>query len=259
MPSWSAKSQPASFSIGLLLLVLLATAAGCRSRRLPAPTETVPQKVRQQSLAAWADSAFNRWSTLAFKGQFTYRDTRLDQKASYRLHLERGRRIWLSVSLLGVEGMRALITPDSVWIVNRLERSVYRARYDTLATWLGYAPPLGDFQRLLLGLLPAEVACYDSSAGRRLRCQAGPRLLLDLLLQSGTLPYVEEATLSQPSQSMRLQHADFRLQTRGLMVPLRSRLTTEGEQSFTLQLEHRSVEVDPSDINFSFRIPEGYE
>jgi hypothetical protein len=260
MPSWNAKFRPANSRRALLpLLALLLLAGACRSRRPHTPLEPVPAASGALNHAAWSDSCFVRWTTLAYKGQFTYRDTRLDQKAQYRLHMERGRRIWLSISLLGVEGMRALITPDSVWMVNRLEQSVYRARYDTVATWLGYAPPLADFQRLLLGLIPAEVACRDSSAERRLRCRAGPRLLLDLLLLAGAAPCVEEATLQQPGQSMRLQHANFKHQPKGLLLPLRSLLTTEGEQTFTLLLEHRSVEVDPADINFSFRIPEAFE
>ena len=257
MPTWTARFPRNSCRpLPAALLAFLLVLSACRSARPSAPSAAAtPSDAR-----AWTDSAFVSWNTLALKGQFTYSDGSIYQKASYRLHMQRGERVWISINVLGIEGLRALITPDSVWAINRLEKTTIRAPYDTVATWLGYAPPLADFQRLLLGMLPAGMSCRDSSDRLRLNCTAGGDLAARFLLTPGE-PRVAEARLAAPKQGsdLRLQHRQFQTFQNRLQLPVLTLLADEGQSPFNLRLEHRSVQVDPPDLSFSFRIPDAYD
>lgn len=260
MLTWTGKSRPTSCSplrAALLAVLLTLATTACRSSRTARTTQ--PAASAPSDFRAWNDSAFAVWNTLAIKGQFTYRDGNLDQKANYRLHMERGERVWISITVLGVEGMRALITKDSVRAINRLEQTAIRAPYDTVATWIGYAPPLADFQRLLLGLLPAQLNCRDSSLS--LRCTTGADLAAEFLLAAVGVPRVAEARLiaHKEERNLRIQHRQFQSFQKGLQLPTETLLTEEGRSPFNLRLEHRSVEVDPPDLSFTFRIPDAYE
>lgn len=69
--------------------------------------------------------------------------------------------VWLSVSAtMGMEVLRAKISNDSVWIVNRLEKSYLAEPLDTISAQLGMPFSLPMMQTLLLdnneGLPPVE-------------------------------------------------------------------------------------------------------
>ena len=69
--------------------------------------------------------------------------------------------VWLSVSAtMGMEVLRAKISNDSVWIVNRLEKSYLAEPLDTISAQMGMPFSLPMMQTLLLdnneGLPPVE-------------------------------------------------------------------------------------------------------
>lgn len=102
----------------LLLLALLAGACGKRTAdiRLPKGTMTAEKVYRQlvssQVNATWMDAR----ATVDFDGP--------DMSVGGTAHIkvEAGKRIWMRVSKFGFEAARALITPDSIYLIDRLNR-----------------------------------------------------------------------------------------------------------------------------------------
>lgn len=80
---------------------------------------------------------------------------------SGQLRMRRDSLVWLNVNAtMGVEVLRAKFSADSVWIVNRLEKTYLAEPMDSLATQLGMPLSLPWIQTLLLdnnqGLPPVE-------------------------------------------------------------------------------------------------------
>ena len=80
---------------------------------------------------------------------------------SGQLRMRKDSLVWLNVTAtMGVEALRIKVSEDSVWIVNRLEKSYLAEPLDTLATQLGMPLSLPLIQNLLLdnneGLPPVE-------------------------------------------------------------------------------------------------------
>lgn len=60
--------------------------------------------------------------------------------------------IWMNATaLLGIEVARALITPDSIWFINRLKRTYYQKSFQEIAEWIGVPVNFRMLQNLLVG------------------------------------------------------------------------------------------------------------
>lgn len=129
----------------IVLLVLLLAATSCASRK-KTTTPTTPQ-------------AFE-WMTSNLDIQAEGNGMVFDDLAG-QLRMRKDSLVWLSVTAtMGVEVLRAKFSNDSVWILNRLEKTYLAEPLDTVATQLGMPLSLPLIQTLLLdnneGLPPVE-------------------------------------------------------------------------------------------------------
>lgn len=129
----------------IALLALLLVASSCASRKktvAPTPPQTFEWLTAMLDIQAEGDGqSFNDLS-----GQ---------------LRMRRDSLVWLNVNAtMGVEILRAKFSADSVWIVNRLEKTYLAEPMDSLAAQLGMPLSLPWIQTLLLdnneGLPPVE-------------------------------------------------------------------------------------------------------
>ena len=129
----------------ITFLVLLIVASSCASRK---KTIVPPQP-----------QAF-KWMTanLSIQAEGNGMDF---NDLSGQIRMRKDSIVWLSVSAtMGMEVLRAKISNDSVWIVNRLEKSYLAEPLDTISAQLGMPFSLPMMQTLLLdnneGLPPVE-------------------------------------------------------------------------------------------------------
>ena len=129
----------------IALLVLLLAATSCASRKktvVPTPPQTF------------------EWMTSNLDIQAEGNGMAFDDLAG-QLRMRKDSLVWLSVTAtMGVEVLRAKFSNDSVWIVNRLEKTYLAEPLDTVSVQLGMPLSLPLIQTLLLdnneGLPPVE-------------------------------------------------------------------------------------------------------
>lgn len=126
-------------------LVLLLVATSCASRK----KATVPM---QPQSFEWLTT---NMSIQAEGNGMEFNDL------SGQLRMRHDSLVWLSVTAtMGVEVLRAKVSNDSVWLINRLEKTYLAEPLDTLTTQLGMPLSLPLLQALLLdnnqGLPPVE-------------------------------------------------------------------------------------------------------
>lgn len=66
---------------------------------------------------------------------------------------KKGERIWMSFSIFGIEGVRAMFTPDSVKVLNKLGNEYYFGDYSSLSTLSEVDLTFDEIEDLLLGRL----------------------------------------------------------------------------------------------------------
>jgi hypothetical protein len=82
------------------------------------------------------------------------------------LRWKKGEKIWLSMSILGIEGVRVLIRKDSVFMVDKLNKYYWAEPYSFLEKKAGTSLPFEDLENLLLGnLINTIYTTKDTTAG----------------------------------------------------------------------------------------------
>ena len=127
------------------MLVLLLAATSCASRK--------------KTVAPIPPQSFE-WLTANMDIQAEGNGMNFDD-LSGQMRMRKDSLVWLSVTAsMGIEVARAKVSTDSVWIVNRLEKTYLAEPLDTLSTQLGMPLSLSLIQTLLLdnneGIPPVE-------------------------------------------------------------------------------------------------------
>ena len=133
------------FQLGIAFLGLLLVATSCASRK---KTVQPPQP-----------QAFE-WMTANLSIQAEGNGLTFDD-LSGQLRMRKDSLIWLNVTAtMGVEALRAKVSNDSIWILNRLEKTYLAEPLDTVSAQLGIPLSLPLVQTLLVdnneGLPPIE-------------------------------------------------------------------------------------------------------
>ncbi len=129
----------------IAFLVLLLAATSCASRKktvAPTPPQTF------------------EWLTANLDIQAEGNGMNFDD-LSGQMRMRKDSLVWLSVTAsMGIEVARAKVSTDSVWILNRLEKTYLAEPLDTLSAQLGMPLSLSLIQTLLLdnneGIPPVE-------------------------------------------------------------------------------------------------------
>lgn len=129
----------------IALLVLLLAATSCASRK--------------KTVAPIPPQSFE-WLTANMDIQAEGNGMNFDD-LSGQMRMRKDSLVWLSVTAsMGIEVARAKVSTDSVWIVNRLEKTYLAEPLDTLSAQLGMPLSLSLIQTLLLdnneGIPPVE-------------------------------------------------------------------------------------------------------
>jgi len=250
-----------------LLLAGLAL-AGChravstKSGSLPIGTSTPVAVVTPAGVKA-ANTSF---AYLSGHGKVHFKRKDSDQSANFSLRIKRDSAIWLSGSLLGIEGVRALLTPDSVRVVNRLQKSYFAGDYAYLSQLLNVPVTykqmqgilLGDYQAAPQGAVPVVKTEGDNQA---VTFPQAPLVMEQLVsIATGRLQQLKVSE-SAAQRSLTVGYTDFQKPT-GTDLPFAFTTNVLGQQggteSTSATLNYQKVEVGSGRLDFPFSVPKGY-
>ncbi len=277
----------------LLFLSVLIGAGGCR-RQVPVasqPTQPSPRPTVDSSMATRPASPASDTTATAGKSvakaidagvalvDFTYLTTRSRlsfkspqqeiDNATVSIRMQKDSLIWLSISKLGIEGARVLISRDSVRILDKINRQYAVADYRTISQQFRFQLTFALLQAVLVGNLPLP----DSPAQP---VRAGPDTLLLRQTGGGTLidNYVGEQNrkltrlriVQQVSNTMlRLDYQDFSA-LNAFLFPYTSQLLLDYKAAATgqpaqtqLTIRHNKVELVGESPGFPFSVPANYQ
>ena len=105
-----------TFHLFLLLSLLLATA--CNPARRAKDGKLKPKSEKYLMKRLLANQVNAEW--IGTKAKVSYRDEYTKQSFTAYVRMEKDKAIWMSFKKFGFEAARALITPDSIFVLNRL-------------------------------------------------------------------------------------------------------------------------------------------
>ncbi|MFQ3576517.1 MAG: DUF4292 domain-containing protein [Cytophagales bacterium] len=96
------------------------------------------------------------------KGKLSYQDGSNSVNAHFNLRIRKDSVIWVSVSQFGIEGARFLITKDSIFGINRLNKEFYRYSISYFKEQFDVDIDFKTFQNILVGNIPLNVTDLDT-------------------------------------------------------------------------------------------------
>ncbi len=134
--------------IGVLLVGMVLGLGSCKTVKDAGKVERSVLKDVQESAPVF--KSYNSKLDIEYGGM-TYSGT---------IRILKDNAIWVSAGKYGFEGARLLITKDSVWFLNKLEREYFAGDYDFFRNILGFKVSYEMLEGLLLG---KDFNSYDSS------------------------------------------------------------------------------------------------
>lgn len=161
---------------------------------------------------------------------------------------------------LGIEGGRGLVTADSVFVVNRLAREVLIGPLTVADEVVPGASEDGRIARAALGLLVPEADVAWSLSAADGRYQLTGRLPGAAASRSYTVDpalwrVVRVVEFGPDGRQTGVQTAEAFDTVEGAVLPRRVRIEGAGT---VVELEHRRLVVNPTDLRLRFEIPDDY-
>jgi hypothetical protein len=142
----------------LLCLITLFFLGACRTLKPIKPPNTPPETVNQRldfktpkALSGYLkQNEFNyNWLTSKFTAEIITEDNK--QSFTVSVRAKKDSAMWLSVSVLGIEGARMLITQDSVRFMDKLNNRYFVGDYQYLSKILSIDVDFETMQSVLIG------------------------------------------------------------------------------------------------------------
>jgi hypothetical protein len=193
------------------------------------------------------------------------------------LRMRRDSVIWMSVSKLGIEGARVLITKDSVKFLNRLKSTFFVGDYAYISK---LASTDLDFEMLQSLLIGNSVEFYDEDEKLKPSI-TGCQYMLGTIRKKRMRKVMEGKELREPAQSIYLVPESFKIarilfyefnpdrsfdalygnyesQSNGQLFPMTMNYTIKASKTVKVDLQYTKIALN-EEQSFPFKIPDNYE
>lgn len=265
----------------IILLVVLIALGACKLKR--ETKKEIKSNVKQDEGVDFIFSKMKAnqldFRTLSMKFQATV-ESEKDKSVSFNgnMRIIKDRAMWLSLSaILGVEAFRVIITPDSVKMINRLNKTYFRGDYQLINNLLKSPFDFDMLQALVTG---NDFSYYEnnifkvgeddltykiSTLGRKkLKNYVANKddmdkvLAQDIWIAPGTFKIVRQQIkeLSKQNSKVTIDYSNFEALGNQLFPNLVT-VVVETEQKMSISVKYEKVTLD-EEVSIPFTIPESY-
>lgn len=241
---------------------------GCKTRKMvTAPVATTPPVVIDNSkvntIAAIKSRQLN-FNTFSGKADAELNIDNDNKNVSMNIRIAKGKQIWVSVSiniLASIEVGRALITPDSIKLMNRVEGVYMKKPFSYINQYAGKQVNYTTIESLLTGNAVPELLSMDAdlqNADNNITLSGNLQQLLYKMIFNPDMK-VSQLNLSNSAQQQSLQvtNSNFVL-VDGRTLPSQININSGlKEKKISVKLEYSKVELDRV-LEYPFNIPETY-
>ena len=240
------------------------------------PTDSVaaqrplrPEIIRPGIEEARANVAEIDFRYLTAKSKISFKTHLQDiDNASVNIRVRKDSLIWLSVSKIGIEAVRGLITRDSITIIDKIHREYSVYDFPTLSKQFNFEMNFALLQALIVGNLPLPKRPAQKIKNERdylLLRQSEGKVMVENYIGEQDRKLKKLMLTEQPTKNtLRLDYEDF-TSLNNFLFPYTSLVTvdyksqTDGQFYQTLlRIKHNKVELVEKNPGFPFTIPANY-
>lgn len=257
-----------------ICILLLFAFASCKRQNIiksPEPVENISVELdTTQKQNNSVEIQKEKFKYLDSKFKINYQNGKENSKAKVKLRMRKDSLIWVSITgPVGIEGFRAKILKDSVFVIDYVNKQYMVSNFDTLSKILNFKVDYKMLEAIILGNMPIEL--YDEKQvvqeGKYLKIT---QLEKEISIENYLNPQnnkLEQLYLkdSKTNSTLKLLYENF-VAYNGFMFPNTSHININYFNKKSNQTENTNIDIDYSDVkisddvlNFPFNIPEKYK
>lgn len=140
----------------LLFILIILSVSACKTRQKGATT--VRTDKQSQQIRMKINEAERSYQTFSGKAKVSVDNNGKNNNLGMNIRMRKDSVIWISVTALaGIEVARALITPDSIKVLDRINNKYIRHSFSYLGKLLKYDIDFATLQALMTGFTPPDL------------------------------------------------------------------------------------------------------
>lgn len=249
----------------IILMILLVFLAGCRGGRTVTGGAGANSALSIANIIATHQAASPKFKTMASRVQVVYQDEKKEQSITVSLRMEKDKTIWIRASLLGITLAKVLITPEQVSYYETISNTYFDGDFELLSDWLGTELDFQKTQAILLGqsifrLDKRDYVSLIANNKYQLEPRRQPKNFIHSILLNPDNFKVYSGSLTQPNDSreLSLRYGHYQMLDGGHYPSEIFIRSSEAGSITAIDVKYKKIDLDVN-VNFAFKIPEGYE
>jgi hypothetical protein len=245
-------------SLTFLLLAMAMTMVAC-SKKVTAPATVTPPK----PTLTIEEIDFGYFQG---KARMILRDANKEREVKANIRVRKDSVIWMTFSVIGVQGGKALINKDSITIVSNVDKEYYVFEYEELSKRYNFNINYDVIQSAMLGNLIMERKDDDDIAQESsifiLKQQAGTVNVSNYVNAASMKIEKVELKENNTNNSLVINYSNFQ-PVGDKVFPYNGTInlfykTLAGVLNTTVIFEYNKAEVGDKELKFPFNIPKRY-
>lgn len=258
-----------SFIKAMVMLSLVSVVMACKSKKamVAATPEVKPAPIvtdkKEEHIKLLRSKNIN-FNTLSMKGKANLRLPGNENTVTVNVRIQRDQKIWMSITaLLGIEVARAVITPDSIMVLNKLQNTYVRQPFSYIYRYTSKQVNFKMLQDVLTGntintLFNPAATLEQNPQG--LWVLKGNEGLLGYNLNFNTLQKPGQLNLNdaKAAQALKVAYGNYQ-KVNEFMAPAQIAINSlSGNKRVDIDFDFSKIESNVQ-LDFPFRVPKGYE
>jgi hypothetical protein len=206
---------------------------------------------------------------LTAKAKFKFDNGKNDLRATVNIRVRKDSVIWMSISpSLGIEAARALITKDSMTIMDRIHKQYVALDYDKLSEKYNFKIDYDLIQSVLLGNLSNPILTEDKvtkEPSHFLVLQDRGNVKMENFIGFQTMKLERAYWLDIPTKNtLTINYTNFQL-INELVFPYENQIilkymgSEDTPANTQINIDYNRAEISEKKVKFPFNIPEKYD
>jgi hypothetical protein len=245
----------------LPLLLVLAVIAGACSKKVIPPTTPVAPK-------ATLNIEEIDFEYFHGKARMILRDASKEREVKANIRVRKDSVIWMTFSVIGVQGGKALINKDSITILSNIDKEYYVFEYKELSKRFNLDLNYDVIQSAMLGnpIIPrkeSDEVSHEEGSMYLLKQQAGNVNVVSYINAASQKIEKVEMKEANSSNSLMINYSNFQ-PVGDKVFPYNGTINlfykaVSGLLNTTIIFEYNKAEVGDRELKFPFNIPKRYE
>jgi hypothetical protein len=258
-----------NISNSFILIAFILFAVGCRPKKVIVATPPVeevktPVKVdeKPQNLALLKSKDLP-FSTLSLRGKAKLDVSGDEHDVTMAIRIQKDKKIWVSVTAIaGIEVARVVVTPDSLFLLNRLQKNYTKKPFSYIHTFTNKQVNFALLQSVLSGNTISDLMGTQSALVQEngVWALSGSTDEITYRVLFNTLLKVAETTLNAPktAQAFKVVYGNY-TPVNNALFPSRLKINSmAGAKKINVDLEFVKIESNVA-VDFPFSVPKNFE